>query len=83
MWKLAGPGEKALLKILTVSVGQQQRVQRCLRPVRLVGSLSRLDFERHCESPFPKLVVHQDLDSSVDVTFQAIHGRPDMLLNVE
>ncbi len=45
--------------------------------------LARLDFEWDCEGLLFLSILHDDLNGGVNVPFQPIHRRPDMLLDIK
>lgn len=51
---------------------------RCTRAV-----LAGFDLKGYCEGSLALIILHGDLYSGVDVPFQTIHRRPDVLLDVK
>jgi hypothetical protein len=50
---------------------------------RTSSSLSSFDFEGNSKDTFARLVPHYDLDSRVDVSFETVLRRPNMLFDIK
>lgn len=48
-----------------------------------VDVLARLDFERNSKGSPIMSISNSDLNGGINVAFKAVHGRPDMLLDVQ
>ena len=47
------------------------------------GVATGFDLKRYSQCPLTLLVFHEDLNSGIDVSFQTIGWRPDMLLDIK
>lgn len=66
-----------------VSIRHQQCVQCRLCDVIAVGVFAGFDLEWDRQNTFIFAVEHRHLNGGINVTFQAIHRRPNVLLDVQ